>query len=147
MCVHVYVYGCLNISVPVSVHVCACVSGYLVACAYRRVTVTQSSAARQPASPRVPRSSQAGTSQAGLCRQHGTRGLRGMSVWHSGHGRHAQRRRSPPPCCGWCTFCFCGVLLCWCACCCCWYVRVWSCVLCVLWWTRVSLSEDNPCGH
>ena len=49
MYVHVYVYGCLNISVPVSVHAYACVSGYLVACAYRRVTLTQSSAARPPA--------------------------------------------------------------------------------------------------
>ena len=43
MYVHVYVYGSLNISVPVSIHAYACVS------AYRRVTVTQSSAARPPA--------------------------------------------------------------------------------------------------
>ena len=49
MYVHVYVYGCLNISVPVSVHAYARVSGYLFACAYRSVTVTQSSAARPPA--------------------------------------------------------------------------------------------------
>ena len=117
--VYVYVYGCLNISVPVSVHAHACVSGYLFACAYRRVTVTQLSAARpsRQIGLAFPRSSQASTSQAGLCGQHGTRGLRGMSIWHSGHGRHAQRRRSPPPCCGWCMFCFCDVLLRLCAYC------------------------------
>ena len=49
MYVRVYMYGCLNISVPVSVHACACASGSLLACADRGVTVTQSSAARPPA--------------------------------------------------------------------------------------------------
>ena len=57
--IEMYVYGCLNISVPVSVHAYACVSGYLLACACRRVTVTQSSAARRPPDrPHVPRPSQ-----------------------------------------------------------------------------------------
>ena len=41
----------------------------------------------------VPWSSQAATSQAGLCRQHGTCGFCSLSTWHAGHGHHAQRRR------------------------------------------------------
>ena len=38
-----------------------------------------------------------------------------VAVLPLGHG-HAQRPLRPPPCCGWCMFCFCGLFLCWCAC-------------------------------
>ena len=69
------------------------------------------SAARPPAgSPCLPRSSQAGTSQAGLSRQHGTRGLCCLQTRHLRHG-HAQRRlRSLHA--GWCMFCFFVVCCC-----------------------------------
>ena len=46
MCVCVWV--CKHFNVFVLVYVYVCVNGYLFACAYRRVTVTQSSAARPP---------------------------------------------------------------------------------------------------
>ena len=112
MYVHVYVYRCLNICVLVSVHAYACVSGYLFACAYRRVTVTQSSAARPPA-----RSASRSSVFSG-------RHVLGWAVpaarnpWPARHVNLAFRTRAPrSPCCGWCMCCFCGVLPCSCACC------------------------------
>ena len=55
MYVFVHVYGCLYILVFVLVYEDVCVSAYLFACAYRRVTVTQSSA-RPPAGSASPSS-------------------------------------------------------------------------------------------
>ena len=120
-CVYVYVYECLNISVFVVVYVYVCVRVYLFACAYRRVTVTQSSAARPPASSGSRSSVLSSRRLLGnsVRAQHGTRGLCCLPDWHLRHG-HAQRRLRLAPCCGWCMFCFCGVLLCWCACRRCW---------------------------
>ena len=115
MYVYVYVFGCLNILVFVFVYVYVRVSGHLFACAYRRITVTQSKCcppARRfglaflgPLRPARPRLSCDGSTEPVAC-----------AACQTGKHGHAQRRLRPPPCCGWCMFCFCGVLLCWCAC-------------------------------
>ena len=63
MFTNVHVCWSLNIFVFVFVQLYVCVSGFLLACAYRKVVLMQSSAACPPSgSARLPWSSQAGTS-------------------------------------------------------------------------------------
>ena len=54
----------------------------------------------------LPSSVLSGKYVLGCARQHVTCGLRSLSIWHPGHGRHAKRRLRPPPCCSWCVIGF-----------------------------------------
>ena len=94
MYVLVYVYGCLNISVPVSVHAHACANGSFVMCVSKGKGDTVK-CCPPPAGLASPSSVLSGRHVLGWAVPT-TRGLRGMSIWHPGHGRHAQRRRRPP---------------------------------------------------
>ena len=138
MCVYVQVYGWLNILVFVLVHVYVCVSGYLFACAYRKVVVTQSPAARSAGSA-SPSSVLSGRHVSG------SHVRAAQNPWPVLPARLASSTRahttpSPPSS----MLRLAHVLLLWCvalsvcmllmlACIC-----VWSCVLCVLWRAAAS---------